>query len=190
MRHFSLSICVLLIFTCVQVGLAQTKQGVILYNSVPYLAEYTEDGKVLKLIEKKPNYLKGYQLVPTSNSASTPLLASDNQSVAPTSNVGKPPSVSISRKFIDFDGGKALLSDVSVKRLDAIIEYLATNPNDKVMIIAHRSDETDRIYQLASNRIDSCKKYLEIKGVSNHQIITNSVYAPSLANKVAITYVQ
>lgn len=192
MRHFSPLFCVLLMVGMFSDASAQTKKGIILYNSVPYLAEYTAEGKVVELIEKKPNYLKGYDLVTSSYTNTSPNLIADNQSTRPStpSNTAPISTVSASRKFIDFDGDNATLTDISLKRLLAIKEHLDKNPNSRVMIVAHKVDNSERVATLASNRLDSCHRYLEINGVDNSRIITNSVYAPSLAQKVAITYVQ
>ena len=59
--HFSPFLSALLLLVVAFNASAQdTKTSVILYDSEAYLAEYTTDGEILNLIEKKPNYLKGY----------------------------------------------------------------------------------------------------------------------------------
>jgi len=165
-----------------------TKTSVILYNSEAYLAEYTTDGEILNLIEKKPNYLKGYDVV-EDNSFRADLYAIDNVQNGANSNVASGSTVSADRKFIDFRSQYATLDDMSITRLDRIVSHLNSNPNAKVMVTAHRIDDSNNTIKLSNNRIDSCQKYLELKGIPADRVITTSVYAPSLKDKVAISYV-
>lgn len=176
----------LLLVVAVNASSQNTKTSVILYNSEPYLAEYTTDGKILNLIEKKPNYLKGYNVVKDVN------FSADFAVVKPVPNSGianDGATVSADRKFIDFRTQYATLDDMSLKRLDKIVTYLNANPGAKVMITSHRIDDSNNTIKLSNNRIDSCQKYLELKGVAIGRIISTSVYAPSLKDKVAISYI-
>lgn len=165
-----------------------TKTSVILYNSEAYLAEYNTDGEILNLIEKKPNYLNGYNVVKDKSFREDVFAVDDvHNNVEGTVNNGS--TVSIERKFIDFRTQYATLDDMSLERLDRVVSYLDRNPYAKVMITSHRIDDSSKTITLSNNRIDSCQKYLEMKGVSNNRVISTSVYAPSLKDKVAINYV-
>lgn len=188
-NHLSpfLSVLVLLaIATTIQAQ--NTKTSVILYNSEAYLAEYTTDGEILNLIEKKPNYLKGYD-VQQDNTFRADLYAIDNVQNGANGTVNAGSTVSADRKFIDFRSQYATLDDMSITRLDRVVKYLNNNPNAKVMVTSHRIDDSNNTVKLSNNRINSCQKYLELKGISAARVISTSVYAPSLKDKVAISYV-
>ena len=185
--HFSPFLSALLLLVVAFNASAQdTKTSVILYDSEAYLAEYTTDGEILNLIEKKPNYLKGYNVVKDAN------FSSDLASLKPTPNSGTindGSTISSDRKFIDFKTQYATLDDLSLKRLDKVVTYLNANPGAKVMITSHRIDDSNNTIKLSNNRIDSCQKYLELKGITIGRIISTSVYAPSLKDKVALSYI-
>jgi|GEM_PF-6966373 len=179
-------LCLLAIAT--STNAQNTKTSVILYNSEAYLAEYTTTGEILNLIEKKPNYLKGFNVV-QDNTFRADVIAVDNVQNGANGTVGAGSTVSADRKFIDFRSQYATLDDMSLTRLDRIVTYLNGNPSAKVMITSHRIDDSSSTVKLSNNRIDSCQKYLELKGIPNDRVISTSVYAPSLKDKVAVSYV-
>lgn len=187
-NHFSPILSALLLLVVVSASAQDTKTSVILYNSEAYLAEYTTDGTILNLIEKKPNYLKGYNVVKDANfSAEFAVLEPVQNSAVGTVNNGA--TVSSDRKFIDFKTQYATLDDMSLQRLDKIVKHLNSVPGAKVMITSHRIDDSNNTVKLSNNRINSCQKYLELKGIPLDRIISTSVYAPSLKDKVAISYI-
>lgn len=188
-NHLSpfLSVLVLLVIAT-STNAQNTKTSVILYNSEAYLAEYTTDGEILNLIEKKPNYLKGYNVV-KDKTFNADVFAVEDVSNRANGAIGAGSTVSADRKFIDFKSSYATLDDMSVTRLDRIVRHLKANPTAKVMITSHRIDDSNNTIKLSNNRIDSCQKYLELKGIPVTRVITTSVYAPSLKDKVAISYV-
>lgn len=176
----------LLLVVAVNASSQNTKTSVILYNSEAYLAEFTADGKILNLIEKKPDYLKGYNIVKDANFSAEYAVV---KAVPNSGTANDGATVSVDRKFINFRTQYATLDDMSLKRLDKIVSYLNANPGAKVMITSHRIDDSNNTVKLSNNRIDSCQKYLELKGVMIGRIISTSVYAPSLKDKVAISYI-
>ncbi len=187
-NHLSPFLSVLLVLVVVVVSAQDTKTSVILYNSEAYLAEFTTDGKILNLIEKKPNYLKGYNVVEDKNfSANFAGIESVENNTS--GSIGQGATVSADRKFIDFKTQYATLDEISLQRLDRVVTHLSSNPSAKVMITSHRIDDNNNTIKLSNNRIDSCQKYLELKGIPEGRIITTSVYAPSLKDKVAISYI-
>lgn len=187
-NHLSPFLSVLLVFVVVVASAQETKTSVILYNSEAYLAEFTTDGKILNLIEKKPNYLKGYNVVEDKN-FSTNFAAVETVESNNSGSVDQGATVSADRKFIDFEAQYATLDEMSLKRLDKVISHLNSNPSSKVMITSHRLDDNNNTIKLSNNRIDSCQKYLELNGIPTVRIISTSVYAPSLKDKVAISYI-
>ena len=188
-NHLSPFLSVLVVLAMATTTYAQnTKTSVILYNSEAYLAEYTTDGEILNLIEKKPNYLKGYDVVQDKTFRADIYAADDVQNGA-SGTVSAGSTVSADRKFIDFRSQYATLDDMSLIRLDRVVKYLNSNPTAKVMVTSHRIDDSNNTIKLSNNRISSCQKYLELKGIPTDRVITTSVYAPSLKDKVAISYV-
>ncbi len=188
-NHLSPFLSVLVVLAMATASYAQnTKTSVILYNSEAYLAEFTTDGEILNLIEKKPNYLKGYD-VQQDNTFRADLYAIDNVQNGASGTVSAGSTVSADRKFIDFRSQYATLDQMSLTRLDRVVKYLNNNPSAKVMVTSHRIDDSNNTVKLSNNRIDSCQKYLELKGITASRVITTSVYAPSLKDKVAISYV-
>lgn len=188
-NHLSPFLSVLVVLAMATASNAQnTKTSVILYNSEAYLAEFTTDGEILNLIEKKPNYLKGYD-VQLDNTFRADLYAIDNVENGASGTVNAGSTVSADRKFIDFRSQYATLDQMSLTRLDRVVKYLEGNPTAKVMVTSHRIDDSNNTIKLSNNRIDSCQKYLELQGITASRIITTSVYAPSLKDKVAISYV-
>ena len=185
--HFSPILSALLfLVVAVSASAQNTKTSVILYNSEAYFAEYTTDGEILNLIEKKPNYLKGYNVVKDANFSADFAILETNVN---TGTVNDGATISADRKFIDFKTQYATLDDMSLKRLDKIVTYLNAHPGAKVMITSHRIDDSNNTIKLSNNRIDSCQKYLQLKGIMIGRIISTSVYAPSLKDKVAISYI-
>lgn len=188
-NHLSPFLSVLVVLAMATTTYAQnTKTSVILYNSEAYLAEYTTDGEILNLIEKKPNYLKGYDVV-QDNTFRADIYAADDVQNGADGTVSAGSTVSADRKFIDFRSQYATLDDMSLDRLDRVVKYLNSNPTAKVMVTSHRIDDSNNTIKLSNNRISSCQKYLELKGISIDRVISTSVYAPSLKDKVAISYV-
>lgn len=177
-----------LVFIATIISAQSTKKSVILYNSEPYLAEYTTNGEIVNLIEKKPNYLRGYDVKPTNTGTDGGQAFAD---VTPVSNSSVAvDAVSADRKFLNFDSDYATLDELSTQRLDRVEKYLNENAQAKVMVTSHKVDESTNSVKLSNNRLDSCKKYLELKGIATDRIILSSVYAPSLKDKVSITYVR
>lgn len=187
-NHLSPFLSALLLLVVVNISAQDTKTSVILYNSEAYLAEITTDGKIVNLIEKKPNYLKGYNIVKDQN-FSADFVASERVQNSASGTLSTGSTVSADRKFITFKTQYATLDDISLQRLDRVINYLNANPLAKVMITSHRIDDSNNTIKLSNNRIDSCQKYLEMKGILVNRIISTSVYAPSLKDKIAISYI-
>ncbi len=187
-NHLSPILSALLLFVVVVASAQDTKTSVILYNSEAYLAEFTTDGKIVKLIEKKPNYLKDFNVVEDKSFSPDFAVLEPVQNTS-SGTIGEGATVSADRKFIDFKTQYATLDQRSLERLDKVVNHLNKNRNAKVMITSHRIDDTNNTIKLSNNRISSCQKYLELKGITASRIISTSVYAPSLKDKVAISFI-
>ncbi|MFZ1750264.1 MAG: hypothetical protein WAU01_08740 [Saprospiraceae bacterium] len=162
-----------------------TKQVVILYNTVPVLAEVSAYGDVNKILRNEPDYLKGYTLKVhdygkflteaeiAAHSKSSAVLR--NESVTPVE----------AQVTLPFDTGYATLTDRTVKELDSMVDFLVKNPQKNVVL---SSLSTEQFVELNNRRINSIKLYLKLRGIQEDRISFSNFIGEHDADEVKFTY--
>lgn len=160
----------------------QSKEAVILYNSEAVKAQITQSGDILRIIGPEPDYLAGFKLV----SYNYEEVFAQAALVPESEKIKAYDVVSVDGTDIYFENGFATLSKEAVSRLDGIISNLKATPSAKILISDFFQNEND---QLAKNRINSIKKYLQIKGISDRKVQINKLTGIYPENTIRINVV-
>jgi hypothetical protein len=183
------SLSVLVFFAVSMVaGAQESKESVILYNSVPVRAEITSDAEIKRVIKEEPDYLKGFSLkiqdygqFVDQNKAKvttdTETLPGENKE---TGEIEEAVFVEIV-----FDPGFATLSDQSVDNLDAIIKRLKNEP-DLTVLMRALSLKTDG--SVTRNRLNSIKTYFRLRGIAQERVLIEKLQGDRDADEVKIFY--
>ncbi|MBK8516407.1 MAG: hypothetical protein IPL55_09025 [Saprospiraceae bacterium] len=176
-----------LMLIIMMVGLSlnsQTKEAVILYNTKPVLAEITLTGNVNKIIKDEPDFLDGFTLKVQDYGqfiSSEPQITDGKTTTAVLMNVPE------SSDFLNipFESGYATLSDDAITKLDKLVNYLKLNTGQK-LIMRTLSKFADSA--LNTNRLNSIKTYLKIKGLSPDSIRFETLSGNVDVNEVKISF--
>jgi hypothetical protein len=172
-------------------GAQETKESVILYNSVPVRAEITKDAEIKRIIKEEPDYLKGFslkiqdygQFVDQDKTKVAATAEAENNEAGKMDEAGKTEEA----VFVEivFDPGFATLSDQSVDRLDAIIKRLKNEP-DLTVLIRALSLKTDG--SVTRNRLNSIKTYFKLRGIAQERVLIEKLQGDRDADEVKIFY--
>ena len=167
----------------------QNKEGVrttvILYNVTPLKVDLAPDGTILTIHGKEDDFFKGYSLVKGGED--------QDESVASTTDFYKPNvgyTVAPRSYNIDFRQDYALLSRKAITSIDEAIVYLATNPDQKIMITPYQSLPDSGSKLLLDNRLKAALMYLEVKGVPRGKIALNQDVQTTNPNQLIITFLK
>ena len=186
-------------------------QTVVILNGVPTKVQLEGD-KIVSILEEVPNYLgNGYENKSTEikygakgniiegTVASTPTAAA---TLTTTSSVTKTTTTTtttttattqtqstspIIGNYFKFSGNSALLSELSISAIKDYAKKIASGEASSVTLESFYQTDNARSEQLISNRLDACKKYFELSGVSSSQIKTNKIADTNQSNKVSVT---
>jgi hypothetical protein len=180
---------VLTFFTVHMVAIAQdTKESVILYNSVPVRAEITSDAEIKRVIKEEPDYLKGFSLKIQDygqfvDQGKAKVVTVTEALPSEQNGTGKVEEA----VFVEivFDPGFATLSDQSVDRLDAIIKRLKNEP-DLTVLMRALSLKTDG--SVTKNRLNSIKTYFKLRGIAQERVLIEKLQGDRDADEVKIFY--
>jgi len=166
----------------------ETKESVILYNSVPVRAEITNDAEIKRVIKEEPDYLKGFTLKiqdygqfvdqdKTKDTAVNEALPGENKEAGKIEEV----------VFVEivFEPGFSTLSDQAVERLDTIIKRLKNEPDLRVLIraLSFKSDGS-----VTKNRLNSIKTYFKLRGIAQERVLIEKLQGDRDADEVKIFY--
>jgi hypothetical protein len=168
----------------------ETKEAVILYNSVPVRAEITNDAQVKRVIREEPAYLKGYSLkiqdygefVDQSEEKPSQVVVDSSQQT-----VGKTITEEDGSVEIIFDPGFATLSDQSVYRLDGVVKRLK---NDAALFVTLRALSLKSDGSVTKNRLNSIKTYLRLRGVEQGRVLIEKLQGDRDADEVKIFFMK
>jgi outer membrane protein OmpA-like peptidoglycan-associated protein len=160
----------------------QSKEAVILYNSEAVKAQITQSGDVIRIIKPEPDYLAGFKLI----SYNYEEVFAQAALVPESEKIKAYDVVSAEGTDIYFESGFATLSRDAITRLDGIVNILKASPSAKILISEFIQNEND---QLAKNRINSVKKYLQIKGIGERKVQINRLEGVYPENTVRINIV-
>lgn len=182
--RFVLLLAIILVNNALQAQ--STKDAVILYNSVPVLAEISSDGEVKKIIRNEPDYLQGFVLKVQDYGqflANQEKLKSDSSVVARSENS----FFDNDKEYISvpFESGFATLSDIAINKLDEIIAELNKNPSARVVI---RTLSTQKDALIDKNRINSVRTYFKIRGIAQERLSYETLSGDRDINEVKINY--
>ena len=174
---FSLSLCI------VTSSFGQ-KKTVILYNSQPVKVELSKKGSIETFIEVVPDYMAGYDLntevievVPTTV---------ENPVLPEMSTNARYAIVSTEREELIYKEDFATLTRDVIGKLNAISAKMKADPNVKVLLTAHTTSYQNQ--KLTDNRLASATTYLRLKGIQKARIKTEIQQSESLANVIAVNY--
>lgn len=142
-----------------------SKEAIVLMQSVPTRVLVDADGTITKVIKTEPNYMAGYDVRP-NDPKGTVNVATTTSSAPITSS----PSYT---NMLSFKDGEATLSSSILKELDKIADQLANTSRTVNFTTFSTKDQIGKS-KLSNNRLDACKKYLLLKGVSSDKILNSS----------------
>jgi len=165
------------------------KDATILYNSQPVEVQLSEAGRILAFYGLSPNYMAGYDLGP---SKATQQSITDIQLVEPgftnSSQNAEYDVVSRDRVDLSFNDGFATLSQSTIGQLNEVSKKVLAEGYAKVLVTAYSSAEKSE--KLLQNRLNSVITYLNIKGLSSDQVVTEVRESAALTDTVSINYIQ
>lgn len=139
---------------------AQSGKSIILIDGVPNEVILGHDGKIEQVIKALPEYMSAYD---KSGMYTKP---TDNQEFQSL----EVPSYG-AFKVIYFKPGEALLSDATVEKLDAIVNKLKHSSEVIMLSTSSSTRIASCSHKITKNRINACKRYLEIKGIDSSRIV-------------------
>ena len=157
---------------------AQSKQSVILINSVPYNASISPSGEILEILGEAKGHMRGFKN--TAPAGTVTVAASETIG-------GDATSVSRRREFIAFGAGNAALENEMTQVLDGIVKNFNPASGDKILITVYRGSESEDPV-LADNRLKACRTYLEMKGVALNNIDSEVAISAPLKDKIAVSF--
>lgn len=168
----------------------ETKEAVILYNSVPVRAEISSDAEVKRVIREEPEYLKGYSLkiqdygkfVDQSEVKPSQVVVDSSQETAGKTIIEEDGFVELV-----FDPGFATLSDQSVYRLDSVVKRLK---NDAALFVTLRALSLKSDGSVTKNRLNSIKTYLRLRGVEQGRVLIEKLQGDRDADEVKIFFMK
>lgn len=177
-------LCVLLLVVLTSWSTAQTKEAVILYNSVPVEVEMDSEGDIKRFKQEKPGYLVGYKIDTKKGEVATGPIKEINRPAAnPNSDLIGDGPVSI----LFSQGESASPSVTSLDLLNGVVARLRSKSNIDVILRAQQKEE-DTSVRLQNDRLDSCKAYLENQGISPSRITTTLSDKVTDSNEVSISF--
>ena len=161
---------------------AQSKDAVILINAIPFNVVLSPDGEIEEVKGEAVGYMRGF-----IRSADEFDVGRDVEG----SITDNAPGISVrsERRFVDFEAGYATLDQNASAQLDEIYTAYRPSSEEKILISAFKGseDESDELY---NNRIQTCKTYLELKGIPAASILTEIQVSSALVNRITVSYVE
>lgn len=166
---------------CATTLCGQTKETVILYNSIPVEVEIDNTGDIKRFKENKPNYLEGYT-IDTKQRVDT-----DIRDITPVRN--SPADLLDDGPIsIRFDAGS--VDSPTMRSLDLLNAVAARLRSKTGLEAILRAPETDDpvLIEKRNGQLASCKKYLIAQGISVGRITTTLSSKASDQDEVIITF--
>lgn len=157
------------------------EKRVILYNTLPVLAEIKDSAEVVKIIKTLPGYMAGYKLEAQKfDESKIPLKEQVN--LASGYSV-----ISSDYYILSFRQGFAVLDDETVNQLDAVILHLIEHPRKNLLLSVYNENMKELLYK---NRINAIKTYLKVEGISLERIQLNYLDGTSDPDNFRINYIE
>lgn len=93
----------------------------------------------------------------------------------------------ITGNYFNFDAESAILSSQAIKDIKEYSQKLKTKTATSVLLESFHLANNQESIDLTKNRLDACKRYFEINGVSSSQIVTNLYPNDRESAKVSVT---
>lgn len=160
---------------------AQTKEAVILYNSVPVEVEMDDTGDIKRFKEDKPKHLEGYTIDTRQR------MDNEIRDVSPTTNT--------TTDLLD-DGPVAIVFDAGsvdsptmrgLDLLNGVAAKLRSKTGLNAVLRAPQSDDPTLIKRY-NGQLTSCKSYLVAQGVATSRITTTLSDSATNNDEVIITF--
>lgn len=137
---------------------AQSGESIILIDGVPTEVILGGNGEIQQIVRSLPNYMSEYDKSGMHTNAVTYDLKTDDGQVIHQSSKDV-------YRIIYFKSGHATMSDATLEKLDKIAEKALEN-NDFVFLNTSYSNTMKSCSEvLTKNRVNACKRYLELRGV-------------------------
>ncbi len=182
-KHFIKALFFVLVFLLINSGLdAQSKDAVILINAIPFNVVLSPQGEIEEVKGEAVGYLRGF-----IRSADEFDVGRDTEGTIADNAPGI--SVRSERRFVDFEAGYATLDQNASAQLDEIYTSFRPSTEEKILISAFKGseDESDELY---NNRIETCKTYLELKGIPSSRIMTEIQVSSALIHRITVSYIE
>jgi len=176
-------------------------QTVVLINGVPTKV-VMEGTEIIEVQGEAAGYLSGFETTVTQgdsfqyaelrlNQASTPATAAAPLVQAPKEKViSKSVSANspiVSGNYFNFPVASAILSSQAIKDIKQYSSQVKSGKASSILLESFHLANDKKSIDLTRNRLDACKRYFEINGVSSSVIVTNLYPNDSQSDKVSVT---
>jgi len=209
-----IKIFTLTVLTIVLSTLFGSAQTVVLINGVP--TKVTLDGtKIVSVIGPAENHLKNFTSATSEISYASADIdkingagVSDETTSSPTASVstGTPDTgtvttttattatttpteskpAALAGNYFKFERNSALLSELSINEIKDYADKITNGSASSVTLQAYYRANSKRSEQLIKNRLDACKKYFELNGVSTSAIKIEKLPEEQQSDKVSV----
>ena len=178
-------------------------QTVVLINGVPTKVQLSGT-EIVKVIGVEDNYMAGFQTkvddfktvdqdvtalattsAPAPTNTTTQTTNTTSTTTTTTSTASNTPLVA--GNYFKFERNSALLSQLSINEIKDYAIKVTTGQASSVTLQSFYSSNDPRSEKLTKNRLDACKKYFELNGVSPSAISVESIPNDRQSDKVSIT---
>lgn len=154
---------------------------VVLYNTVPVLAEIRDSAEIVRVIKTMPGYMSGYTL--ETQKFDEKQASSKEQASAVTGYS----IISSDYYTLNFSLGVAVLEDEAVQQLDKLILHLIEHPSKNILLSVYNENMKDALYK---NRINAIRTYLKVEGISLDRIQLNYLDGSSSPDSFRVNYIE
>jgi len=173
-------------------------QSVILINGVPTKVQL-EGTEIVAVKGEVKNYMSGFDSSTVSQSFQYAELRLNQQGPAVAEGPVKQPKAKvvtktitsdspiISGNYFKFGSESAILTAEAIREIETYATKLKSGVAATVLLESFHKADNKESMELTQNRLEACKKYFEVNGVSTDVIVTNMYPSSNQSDKVSIT---
>ncbi len=176
-------------------------QTVVLINGVPTKV-VMEGTEIIDVQEEARGYMSGFEAAVTQGdsfqyaelrigqnaaaaTASAPVKQAPKEKII-TKSISTDSPI-ITGNYFNFGDASAILSSQAIKDIKDYSQKIKNKTASSVLLESFHLANNQESIDLTKNRLDACKRYFEINGVSSSQIVTNLYPNDRESDKVSVT---
>lgn len=178
-------------------------QSVVLINGVPTKVQL-DGSEVISVEGEASNYLSGFDTTGTQGDifqyaelrigntvepevrTTAPVVAEAPKEKIITKSISTDSPI-VSGNYFNFAESSAILSSAAIKDIKDYAQKIKAGTASSVLLESFHLANDKKSIDLTRNRLDACKRYFEINGVSSSLIVTNLYPNDRQSEKVSVT---